>query len=412
MAFEYLHTGFENASPLDWSVASDGSVHVGLLYDHERGSPNRAAGHWHFQLQAAAGDEITLILANFDNVWNGRPGSPVSDRTSCHLSTDGNHWRAIEAPKIEGNRLLVRVPMERDSLYLARLEPYRLSDLERFLAEIREHPLVHVTAIGQSVEGRTLELIHVGRPDAPFRVLLRARSHPWEPGGNWVVQGLIRAMLREDAETRRFLDRFSLQVMPMAAKDGVVRGHTRFNLLGMDLNRNWERPADPVLAPENAALESWLESMQQSGTLPNLAIDLHNDNSGRLHICRPEVAMLSGGTGSLPAPQGGHPPPPLVRGGGKAGGEVDGEAHVTRMRRFEALLTQHTWFTEGSTVADAGAPMMFSGGLQSRYGIDACILELNCDWIAGLSRTPSGRDWELLGEQLRAVFYDYFGVPA
>jgi hypothetical protein len=27
--------------------------------------------------------------------------------------------------------------------------------------------------------------------------------------------------------------------MPMAAKDGVARGMTRFNLAGMDLNRNW-----------------------------------------------------------------------------------------------------------------------------------------------------------------------------
>ena len=31
-------------------------------------------------------------------------------------------------------------------------------------------------------------------PDSPHHVLLRARAHPWEPGGNWVVQGLIRRL--------------------------------------------------------------------------------------------------------------------------------------------------------------------------------------------------------------------------
>ena len=42
-------------------------------------------------------------------------------------------------------------------------------------------------------------------------------------------------------------------VMPMANKDGVAKGRTRFNLNGIDLNRGWDKPADEKLAPENAA---------------------------------------------------------------------------------------------------------------------------------------------------------------
>src|SRR6476660_5240759 len=55
VALEYIHTAFENGSPLDWEIDPDGTARIGLLYDHERASPNRAAGHWHFQLQARAG---------------------------------------------------------------------------------------------------------------------------------------------------------------------------------------------------------------------------------------------------------------------------------------------------------------------------------------------------------------------
>jgi hypothetical protein len=29
------------------------------------------------------------------------------------------------------------------------------------------------------VEGRPLEMVRIGDPDARFRVLLRARAHPW-----------------------------------------------------------------------------------------------------------------------------------------------------------------------------------------------------------------------------------------
>ena len=40
----FINTSFENASPLQWQVDSNGTVQIFLLYDYERGSPNRAAG--------------------------------------------------------------------------------------------------------------------------------------------------------------------------------------------------------------------------------------------------------------------------------------------------------------------------------------------------------------------------------
>ena len=47
-------------------------------------------------------------------------------------------------------------------------------------------------------------------------------------------------------------------------------------------------------------------------------------------------------------------------------------------------------------------------GVTKSYGIDACILELNCDWIEGLGKVPFGSDWELLGRQMSDVFFSYF----
>ena len=391
MPLSYIYTGFENASPLDWEVEADGTVRVSLLYDHERSSPNRAAGHWHFQLHTENPDlnpdsRLKLILENFDNIWNGKPGSPVSDRSNCFISTDGQNWSALPAEKIGGNRLQIQVEMTTDRLYLARLEPYRLSDLENLLTLIASHPYVAVTPIGKTVEGRRLELVRVGRPDAPYRVLLRARSHPWEPGGNWLVQGLIQKLLDDTDLTNRCLDHYCVYIIPMASKDGVARGHTRFNMMGVDLNRNWEQPADPNHAPENLALETVLDNMRDGDNLPHLAIDLHNDNSGKIHISNPV---------SNPQP------------------------YLANMQQFEQLMRQHTWFTEGSiggnyapakTVSGFRNPGTFGEGLLQRYGIDACILELNCDWITGLQKVPFGRDWELLGQQMCQVFLDYFSL--
>ena len=371
----YIDTSFENASPLWWDVADDGAIHVYLVYDHERGTVNRANGHWHFRVEAPAGSEVTLVLYNFDNVWNGRKGSPVSARTNCYVSADGRSWTIVPAGKTPDNCVKVRIEMQGDSLFVARMEPYTLRDLDRFLAEVKNHSLVELTQIGRTVEGRPLEIVRVGRPDAKYRVLIRGRAHPWEAGGNWVIDGLIRSLLEDDEDSRRFLGSCCLYVMPMANKDGVARGRTRFNLMGMDLNRNMDKPADPRLAPENHALEAWLDKMAADGKTPHLAFDLHNDNNGCIHVSRPEG---------------------------------DAAQYLADMQRFERLLRRHTWFTEGSTGATFSNPGTFGEGLLARYGITAFVYELNCDWIAGLGKAPAADDWRLLGRQLRRVLYDYF----
>lgn len=375
---EYINTAFENASPLYWEIEPDGAVAVSLVYDHERGTVNRANGHWYFQLEARPGSELTLILKNFDNIWNGRMGSPISERTNCYISANGAEWKAIRAEKTADNLLKVNICMEARRLFVARLEPYTVGDFDRFLADIGNHRLVEITPIGRTVEGRRLEMIRIGSADAPYSVLIRARAHPWEAGGNWVVDGLIKSLLKDGGDNKRYLKKYCLYVMGMANKDGVAHGRTRFNLMGMDLNRNWDKPADPKLSPENHALESWLDGMVRKGKKPDLAIDLHNDNGGRIHISRPDINL---------------------------------DRYLANMERIEKLLVKHTWFTEGSTGKNFRNPGTIGEGLLERYGIDAFVYELNCDWIAGLKKTPFAEDWRLLGRQLRDVFYEYFQQP-
>jgi hypothetical protein len=68
---------------------------------------------------------------------------------------------------------------------------------------IARHRLLEITPIGKTVEGRGLEIVRIGHPDAPHRVFLRARAHAWEPGGDWVVQGLVDRLLKDDDEAKR-----------------------------------------------------------------------------------------------------------------------------------------------------------------------------------------------------------------
>ena len=373
----YINTTFENASPLFWEIGDSGEVNVFLMYDHERSSPNRAAGHWHFRVEAPKGSELTIVLNNLQNIYNGRKGSPAKDKTISYVSADGKNWRASETELLDGDRLKLTLQMEADKMYVARLEPYRLSDLQKLLDEIRGSPHVEITKIGETVEGRALEMIRVGSRRCAAPSPDSRPAHAWEPGGNWVVQGMIRRLLKDDKKARAYLDRYSVYIMPMANKDGVARGWTRFNVAGKDLNRNWDVPADPAFAPENRVLEAWIESMITQGRKPDLMIDFHNDQGGKLHISRPNINL---------------------------------EPYLARMNRFESLLREHTWFTEGATGGNYRTPGSIGEGLLERYGIHACIHELNANWIAGLDAYPSGKNWELYGEQLCEVFYELFAL--
>ena len=372
---EFIDTGFENASPL-WYDVVDNVIRIHLIYDHERASPNRAAGHIHFRIHARPGTTLTLEFLNLDNVWNGQPGSVAGELKTVAISDDGRTWKTVPTESLPGNRVQLHVQMRASQLYVARIEPYRLSDLERFLGSIRASRVVQITPIGKTVAGRELEIVRIGNPDAPYRVFVRARAHPWESGSNWVAQGLIQRLLKDDDESRRFLSVYTVSVLPMANKDGVARGGTRFNLRGKDLNREWNKPADPELAPENAALEKWLEAAIASGRRPHLALELHNDGSGRLHISRPPVPQL--------------------------------DRHLARMAIFEELLRKHTWFTEGSTNAAFRNSGTLGDGWLERYGIDAAVHEFNCNWVEGVKDYTSSRHWMEYGAGLAGVFHDYF----
>jgi len=371
----FINTNFENASPLYWEADANNLVNVYLIYDQERASPNRANGHWLFQVQAKPGAELTFVLHNFDNVWNGQKGSPIDNRTIGFLSQDGRTWQAFRTEKTADNRLRFKVRVDTGSLYLARLEPYRLSDLERLKQDIRDDRRVEIAAIGKTVDRRELEIICIGNPDAAHRVFLRARAHPWEPGGNWVIEGLSKRLLRNDDDARRYLQRYSVYILPMANKDGVARGRTRFNLLGADLNRKWDKPADPSVNPENYALETWLQSMAAKGRKPDLMIDLHNDESGGLHIDRPSKGL---------------------------------DEYLRSMDRLETVLRKYTWYTERTSRAASSSPGSIGEGLLDRLGVHACVLELNANWIAGLNACPSAERWGLFGEQLCEAFLHYF----
>jgi hypothetical protein len=120
-ALEFIDTSFENASPIWYEFTTNGTIQVHLLYDHERSSPNRAAGHFHFQLHAPTGSKLTLELKNLDNVWNSQHGSVSRELKAAVISQNGRDWTSIPLETFETDRTRVTVTMPGPSIFVAKI---------------------------------------------------------------------------------------------------------------------------------------------------------------------------------------------------------------------------------------------------------------------------------------------------
>ena len=366
----YINWAFENGSPLDWEEGPAGTVVIQPLFDYERGSGNRQLTHWHFKLSGIKGQALRLRIPPKENIYGGRRVNAFPTPVGSQMSADGVNWTPVVFQIMPDKGIEANVTLPADDVFFARIEPYTTKHLSAFLDRLKGNPNVKVEIIGETVEGRPLEMITLSGGPGRKSALLRARAHPWEAGGNWFVEGIAECALSDPA----ILSQLDIHILPMPGKDGVVRGLTRFNVSGYDLNRGFAKGLSFSAngATENFHLVKWLECRKAEGLLPCFAMDLHDDECGNIHL--------------------------------NDGPDI---AHLERMRVLEKLMRAGTFFTEGT---EMGVCSTFGFGLHELFGIDSVVYELNSNWLEGAKAVPGSRLWRSFGGQFAEVLHKFFAT--
>lgn len=194
------------------------------------------------------------------------------DEYRVYASYDRVTWFCIPTSYVDGVLSFEHTPIE-NSIFFAYSTPYTYDQHLDMVSAAQLSPLCVLELLGETVEGRDIDLLIVGEPDRSKRKIWGiARQHPGEPQAEWFMQGLIERLLDEsDPVSRTLLSKAAFYLVPNMNIDGSIEGNLRVNTVGANLNREWSNP-DPSLSPEVFFVR---RKMEETGV--DLFLDIHAD---------------------------------------------------------------------------------------------------------------------------------------
>ncbi len=163
------------------------------------------------------------------------------------LSLDGAQWQQVDPEKIRKRWKGVEFEIElgAEPVLVAAQELLLPRDMEAWIAQVDSHGDVQRAELGKSRDGRAIYRLDIN-DDASEVIFFAGRQHPPEVTGAFAFQAFYEAILADTELAIAFRERFHTIAIPMLNPDGVVEGHWRHNMDGVDLNRDW----GPFTQPE------------------------------------------------------------------------------------------------------------------------------------------------------------------
>lgn len=217
--------------------------------------------YWYFRVRGQPGTEWHFHFTNKDVFTCRGPAAKIG----------GEPWRWLGRHAVDGTTLSFAFPVDVEEARFCLAIPYLKEDLRRFLERFRDEPRLQVRDHSLTRKGRRTERLHFGclSRSPVHRVLLTCRHHACEMMANWVLEGIIEAVLT-GPHAAWFCDNVEFAAVPFMDKDGVEEGDQGKNRRPHDHNRDY---LDEPIYPSVRALKEFVPGW--SNGLLRVALDLH-----------------------------------------------------------------------------------------------------------------------------------------
>ena len=232
-----INAAFDGGNIEVLGIGDHGRARLAIRKDHQ----SDFYQWFYFRVTGAKGLDCVLEIGNaggaaYAEGW--KDYRPVA-------SYDRERWFRVDATFF-GDELVIHLKPEHDTVWLAFFAPYSMERHQDLVARCQRSPLVRVEVLGETLDGQSLDLLHIAatHPPPPRQAWIIARQHPGETMAEWWMEGFLERLLDEDDPVARaLLGKLTFHVVPNMNPDGSRRGHLRTNAAGANLNREWAEPS-------------------------------------------------------------------------------------------------------------------------------------------------------------------------
>ncbi|MEB8347034.1 M14 family metallopeptidase [Flavobacteriaceae bacterium KMM 6898] len=213
------------------------------------------------------------------------------------LSNNGSTWEALDSLKYSSVKkifnerelaesITMKLSLSKDTLWISAQELITSSEVNSWTNKLITNSFVTKSTIGESNEGRPINLLKIGESDDKRMIMVISRQHPPEVTGFLAMQAFIETLCADTDLAKRFRATYNTYVVPLVNPDGADNGHWRHNYGGVDLNRDWES----FNQPETRAIRDFMhQKVTQTGGKFYFGVDFHSTWEDIFYTISPEL---------------------------------------------------------------------------------------------------------------------------
>ena len=223
----------------------------------------------------------------------------VKHRYYPKISFDGSKWKNLDSANYMADVALdsmdkevlpdlvsIKLTLGPDTLWLSAQELITAQHVKSWTTDLERHSFVSSSKIGESLEGRAINLLKIGKSDDQKMIVVLSRQHPPEVTGYLAMTSFIETICSNTETAKRFRADYNTYVIPLANPDGVHLGHWRHSAAGIDLNRDWQ----DFNQPETVAIKEFMENkVAATGGKFYFGVDFHSTYEDIYYTIDPQL---------------------------------------------------------------------------------------------------------------------------